>query len=72
MSWDIYGNSLRRGHCEVHPHVHEPYPCFVCVNDAQRAEKYRLQEQSYIEAHYQECCEGEYIENLQGMHGDGI
>ena len=31
MSWDIYGNPLRRGHCEVHPDVHEEYPCFVCL-----------------------------------------
>lgn len=23
MSWDIYGNPLRLGHREVHPHVHE-------------------------------------------------
>lgn len=31
MSWDIYGNPLARGHCEVHPHVHEEYPCSVCI-----------------------------------------
>lgn len=31
MSYDIYGNPLRRGHCEVHPHVHETYPCSVCI-----------------------------------------
>ena len=33
MSWDIYGEPLRRGHCEVHPHVHEEYPCSVCIAD---------------------------------------
>jgi len=31
MSYDIYGESLRCGHCEVHPHVHEEYPCSVCI-----------------------------------------
>jgi len=25
MSFDIYGNHLRRRHCKVHPEVHEEY-----------------------------------------------
>lgn len=33
MSWDIHGNPLQRGHCEVHPHVHEEYPCSVCLSE---------------------------------------
>ena len=33
MSFDIYGNHLRQGHCEVHPEVHEEYPCFVCLQE---------------------------------------
>lgn len=35
MGWDIYGEPLRRGHCEVHPHVHEEYPCSVCISENQ-------------------------------------
>ena len=31
MAYDIYGNTLQSGHCEVHPYVHEEYPCSVCV-----------------------------------------
>lgn len=31
MAYDIYGNNLRPGHCEVHPHVHEEYPCSLCL-----------------------------------------
>ena len=31
MPYDIYGNSLQRGHCEVHPDVPEDYPCSVCM-----------------------------------------
>lgn len=31
MSFDIYGERLRPGHCEVHPHVHEEYPCSLCM-----------------------------------------
>lgn len=34
MSYDIYGNPLRRGHCEAHPHVHEEYPCSMCVAES--------------------------------------
>lgn len=33
MSWDIHGNPLRRGHCEVHPNVHEEFPCSTCLMD---------------------------------------
>ncbi|ELY1969535.1 hypothetical protein SL040_000761 [Aeromonas salmonicida] len=41
MSYDIYGDPLRRGHCEVHPHIHEEYPCSVCLADAQRSKNPR-------------------------------
>lgn len=30
MVYDIYGNRLRKGYCEVHPNVPEIYPCFRC------------------------------------------
>lgn len=30
MAYDIYGNTLRRGYCEVHPEVPEEYPKVVC------------------------------------------
>ena len=30
VSFDIYGNKLRPGHCEVHPDVSETYPCWYC------------------------------------------
>lgn len=39
MGYDIYGNSLRAGHCEVHPHVHEEYPCGVCISESQGREQ---------------------------------
>ena len=31
MKFDIHGGRLLPGHCEVHPTVHEDYPCFVCT-----------------------------------------
>lgn len=36
MSFDIYGQRLRAGYCEVHPRVHEEYPCSVCMADSAR------------------------------------
>ena len=33
MSFDIYGQYLRAGHCEVHPDMHEQYPCSICMMD---------------------------------------
>jgi microsomal dipeptidase-like Zn-dependent dipeptidase len=38
MSFDIYGNNLKRGHCEVHHHVEEEYPCSQCVMESQHRE----------------------------------
>ena len=32
MAFDIYGERLRPGHCEVHPHAHEEYPCSICLD----------------------------------------
>lgn len=56
MSWDIYGNPLRRGHCEVHPHVHEEYPCSVCMAEsrANRQHDDRLQQEhnAHLELEY--------------------
>lgn len=43
MAYDIFGNDLRKGHCEVHPHVHEEYPCSVCY--AENREKQQQQPQ---------------------------
>ena len=49
MSWDIYGNPLARGHCDVHPHVHEEYPCSVCM--AEKRQREQASQQSEAE-HY--------------------
>lgn len=38
MSWDIYGHTLRSGHCEVHPSEPEPYPCSVCIGEREPVE----------------------------------
>lgn len=36
MAFDIYGNVLRRGYCEVHPDMPEGYPCSECMQKHQR------------------------------------
>lgn len=38
MAWDIYGNPLRPGHCEVHPDEAEPYPCYYCRTEQEPVE----------------------------------
>lgn len=39
MPWDIYGQPLSTGHCEVHPLIPQPHPCEVCREDADREEE---------------------------------
>jgi len=67
MAYDIYGNNLARGHCEVHPWVGESYPCSLCyAENANRnqkqpdydtraeAEYYAEMEREMERAHYEE------------------
>ncbi|TDD77118.1 hypothetical protein [Flavobacterium caseinilyticum] len=39
MAYDIYGNDLRRGYCEVHPHVHQEYPCDICCREIEQSNR---------------------------------
>ena len=43
MPYDIYGNNLRNGFCEVHPYVGQEYPCQICCQEIER-EKQRQRE----------------------------
>jgi len=77
MSWDIYGESLRRGHCEVHPHVHEEYPCSVCIREAQQNEAESQAYEKAMSEEYEKYCAAEYEAYINkelgiGMHGEGI
>lgn len=49
MSYDIYGNPLQRGHCEVHPHVHEEYPCSVCIQENNNRNAHKQSESDHYE-----------------------
>lgn len=35
MAYDIYGNNLRRGFCEIHPYVEQEYPCSICYQETE-------------------------------------
>ena len=47
MGYDIYGNNLRSGHCEVHPYVHEEYPCSVCLQESEQEAIDKAQRKEY-------------------------
>lgn len=36
MSYDIYGQRLRPGNCEVHPDVAQDFPCDCCYGERQQ------------------------------------
>lgn len=75
MAFDIYGGTLLRGHCEVHPWVHEEFPCPVCIREDRDRKKAKAEEDAYwaayADAEYAEM-ERRMIESLQGVDGDGI
>lgn len=50
MTFDIYGQPLRFGHCEVHPDVGHDYPCPLCLSDLDQRNRERAEEAAYWEA----------------------
>ena len=56
MPYDIYGQSLRSGHCEVHPDVHQEYPCYLCVTENQQRQEHMTQQRQYEEEYYEQYC----------------
>lgn len=64
MSWDIYGNPLRRGHCEAHPHIAEEYPCFVCIEDKRKYHNERNRELEHHEPEIAECTITRLVDEL--------
>ena len=47
MAYDIYGNHLRPGHCEVHPDTRGDYPCSCCIEESHRHELERAEIDAY-------------------------
>lgn len=67
--WDIYGEPLERGHCEVHPWVHEEYPCPVCIGEhksrKQQEQEYAKHCEEQAAAYYAEI-EADYANSMDG------
>lgn len=48
MAYDIYGNHLHNGNCEVHPWITEEYPCYVCrQQDLETQRQRKMEKQMY-------------------------
>lgn len=64
MTYDIYGETLERGHCEVHPWVHVSYPCPICIQEHITGQedycRHRQNEIDYLAQQHQEYCEEQY------------
>lgn len=67
MSFDIHGNPLRRGHCEVHPHVAEEYPCFICIDDKRKYSIDRYRELELHKLKIAECTIARLVEALERL-----
>jgi hypothetical protein len=56
VSYDIYGQRLRLGHCEVHPDVAQPFPCDCCYSErSQPPQPEPCESCYYATAQMQEC-----------------
>lgn len=62
MAFDIYGGDLLPGHCEAHPHVHEEYPCSICMMENQKRRSDKLMQQKAYDEQY------EYYANMEAQH----
>ena len=71
MSWDIYGNPLQRGHCEVHPHVHEEYPCSVCLSERRQHDEanrdHQAQHDMILEVEHLKMQRDELLRDMQDV-----
>lgn len=63
MAYDIYGERLERGHCEVHPWVHQEYPCSVCYSEDKKYD-YEKQMRKQMEKEMTE----EYWRDMEREH----
>ena len=72
MAWDIYGDRLLPGHCEVHPYVHEEYPCPLCLAENKRKKEQERELEIYYAEEYNKYCDELCREHFQGQFGEGI
>ena len=70
MPYDIYGNNLRNGLCEVHPYVEQEYPCQICCQEIEREEQRQRENREHSQLqneqyHLQTALQQQHIENLE-------
>ena len=63
MGYDIYGQNLASGHCEVHPWVGETYPCSLCYAESEQQRHQQTQTDTR---------EAEYYAEMERAHYDEI
>ena len=64
MAYDIYGEKLASGHCEVHPWVGETYPCSLCYAESMLKHAPRQKEYKSAAAQHQAEMERAHFEEL--------
>lgn len=67
MAWDIYGNNLREGFCEVHPHVNQYYPCWICCDEIQIEEE-RQRDNDLQQSDYHKAMEEQHYKEMEENH----
>jgi len=56
MSYDIYGQTLRRGYCEVHPDMHQKYPCDMCMANEREYYENSVDRDHYEQEMWEQYC----------------
>ena len=70
MPYDIHGNNLRNGFCEVHPYVEQEYPCQICYQEIEREEQRQRENREHSQLqneqyHLQTALQQQHIEKLE-------
>ena len=64
MTYDIYGQNLASGYCEVHPWVRESYPCSLCYAESN--------DRKQRQPDYDTRAEAEYYAEMERAHYEDI
>ena len=72
MAFDVYGERLTPGHCEVHPYVAEEYPCSLCIDAARAASASRRVASQRLEDEIRVATCLAHIENSDEQSDPGV
>jgi len=65
MSYDIYGEHLRPGFCEVHPYVESSYPCPICITENIKHNRDREEYQNWMNEEYYRFMAGQEYDAIE-------